>query len=393
LVHQRSIHPLEPWNVSEDEFPTKGSMYDKLKFFLRYAILAPSIRNTQPWAFKILSNNTIELYADNSRALTVVDPDGRQLIISCGATLGYLQITINHFGYKYKTELLSASNVKIKDKRLLAKISIKEGTESVSSNNNNVTNKQRGNNTKTNSLQKEDGDRLFGAIPKRRTNRFRFEDRNIPDILLAGFYYIVDKYPQYQEQQKQQKQDEQQEEDPIWLRIVEETDTKNTLAELVARGDNILLSDKNFVRELILSTRLNKNYGFRRGGMPGQALGISNLFSKMRPYFQISKKQDEKDRQLASTSSALAILGSYSDGVLDWINTGMALTNILLLASSENVSCSFLNQPIQVSRLRPELLDAIGKEKGFPQILLRMGYNSYKIAPSPRRNVEEVLLH
>jgi hypothetical protein len=71
----------------------------------------------------------------------------------------------------------------------------------------------------------------------------------------------------------------------------------------------------------------------------------------------------------------------------------MALTNILLLASSENASCSFLNQPIQVSRLRPELLDAIGKEKGFPQILLRMGYNSYKIAPSPRRNVEEVLLH
>jgi hypothetical protein len=78
---------------------------------------------------------------------------------------------------------------------------------------------------------------------------------------------------------------------------------------------------------------------------------------------------------------------------LDWINTGMALTNILLLASSENVSCSFLNQPIQVSKLRPKLLDAIGKEKGFPQILLRMGYNSHKIAPSPRRNVEEVLLH
>ena len=392
MVHQRSFHPLEPWNVSEDEFPTKGSMYDKLKFFLRYAVLAPSIRNTQPWAFKILSNNTIELYADNSRALTVVDPDGRQLIISCGATLGYLQITINHFGYKYKTELLSASNEKKKDKRLLAKISINGGTESVS-NNNNATNKQRGNNTKTNSLQKEDGDRLFGAIAKRRTNRFRFEDRNIPDILLAGLYYIVDKYPQYQEQQKQQKQDEQQEEDPIWLRIVEETDTKNTLAELVARGDNIQLSDKNFVRELIVSMRLNKNYGFRRGGMPGQALGISNLISKMPPYFQISKKQDEKDRQLASTSSALAILGSCSDGVLDWINTGMALTNILLLVSSENASCSFLNQPIQVSRLRPELLDAIGKEKGFPQILLRMGYNSYKIAPSPRRNVEEVLLH
>jgi hypothetical protein len=392
LVHQTSIHPLEPWNVSEDEFPTKGSMYDKLKFFLRYAILAPSIRNTQPWAFKILSSNAIELYADTSRALTVVDPDYRQLIISCGASLGYLQITINHFGYKYETELLSASNEKKRDKRLVAKISVNGGTESVS-NNNNVVNKQRGNDTKINLLHKEDGDRLFEAIPKRRTNRFRFEDRSIPDILLAGLYYIVDKYPQYQVQQKQQKQDEQQEEDPIWLHIVGETDTKNTLAELVALGDNILLSDKNFVHELIVSTRPNTNYGFRRGGMPGQALGISNLISKISPYFQISKKQDEKDRQLAATSSALAILGSYSDGVLDWIKTGMALTNILLLAGSENVSCSFLNQPIQVSKLRPKLLDAIGNEKGFPQILLRMGYNSHLIAPSPRRNLEEVLLH
>jgi nitroreductase len=383
---------LEPWNVSEDEFPTEGSMYDKLKFFLRYAILAPSIHNTQPWAFKILSNNTIELYADTSRALPVVDPNGRQLTISCGATLGYLQITINHFGYKYKTELLSTSNEKEKDKRLLAKIRINGDRESISSNNN-ATDKQKGNNTKANSLQKEDSDRLFGAIPKRRTNRFRFEDRNIPDILLAGLYYIVDKYPQYQEQQKQQKQEEQQE-DPIWLHIVEETDTKNTLAELVAHGDHILLSEKHFVRELIASTRLNKNYGLRRGGgMSGQALGIRNIISRISPYFEISKKQDEKDCQLTATSSALAILGSYSDGALDWINAGMTLTNILLLASSENVSCSFLNQPIQVSQLRPKLLNAIGKEKGFPQILLRMGYNRHKIAPSPRRNVDEVLLH
>ena len=75
------------------------------------------------------------------------------------------------------------------------------------------------------------------------------------------------------------------------------------------------------------------------------------------------------------------------------MNTGMALTNILLLASSENVSCSFLNQPIQVPHLRFKLLDAIRKEKGFPQILLRMGYNTHEIRPTPKRNVEEVLFH
>jgi hypothetical protein len=107
--------------------------------------------------------------------------------------------------------------------------------------------------------------------------------------------------------------------------------------------------------------------------------------------FNINKKQAEKDRELAATSPVLAVLGSPSDEPLDWINTGMALANILLLASSENVCCSFLNQPIQISKLRPKLLDAIRKNKGFPQVLLRMGYSSEQIRPSPRRNVEEVL--
>jgi hypothetical protein len=157
-----------------------------LKFFLRYAILAPSIHNTQPWSFRIENNNTIELYADRKRALPVLDPIGRELTISCGIVLGYLQITISIYD----------------------------------ENGINITN--------VNSLQKEDIDRLFGAIPKRRTSgfRFRFEDRAIPEILRAGFYYIVDKYPHCQQYQKNEYQD------PIWLH-------KDTLADLVTYGDDL----------------------------------------------------------------------------------------------------------------------------------------------------------
>jgi hypothetical protein len=382
---QRATDSLEPWNISEDEFPKEGLMYDKLKFFLRYAILAPSIHNTQPWAFRISSNNIIELYADKKRSLPVLDPIGRQLIISCGTALGYLQVTISHFGYKYKTELLPTTNDgKQNHKHLLAKIGIDSNSSNSFNDNNDKI--QECNNIKVNSLQKEDNDRLFEAIPKRGTNRFKFDDRNIPDILVAGFYYIIKKYPQYQEQQEQQ-------EDPIWLHIADEIDNKNALAELVARGSHILYSDKHFTRELIKWTSLNKSGGGNRGSMSRHAFGITNFISKVNPYLQISRKQEGKDYRLAATSSALAILGTYSDGQLDWINTGLALTNILLLARSENVSCSFLNQPIQVPNLRPKLLDVIRKEKGFPQILLGMGYSRHEIEPSPRRGIEEVLLH
>jgi hypothetical protein len=181
---------------------------------LRYAILAPSIHNTQPWSFRIENNNTIELYADRKRALPVLDPIGRELTISCGIVLGYLQITISYFGYKYKTELPSTYYMEKSDNQPLAKISIYD------ENGINITN--------VNSLQKEDIDRLFGAIPKRRTSgfRFRFEDRAIPEILRAGFYYIVDKYPHCQQYQKNEYQD------PIWLH-------KDTLADLVTYGDDL----------------------------------------------------------------------------------------------------------------------------------------------------------
>lgn len=46
----------------------------------------------------------VELYADRTRALVLVDPVDRALTISCGAALSHLQIAIRHFGYAYKVE-------------------------------------------------------------------------------------------------------------------------------------------------------------------------------------------------------------------------------------------------------------------------------------------------
>jgi hypothetical protein len=374
-VHQGSTRS-EVWNISESEFPKYSSMYSKLRFFLRYAILAPSIHNTQPWSFRIQNNNTIELYADRKRALPVLDPAARELTISCGIVLGYLLITVSHFGYKYNAELSSTYEMEKSDNQPLAKISIYDEN---GSNNANVT-----------SLHMEDNDRLFGAIAKRRTSRFgfKFEDGAIPDILRAGFYYIVDKYPHFQQHQKNEQQD------PIWLHITEAINEKDILADLVAYGDDLLLSDKYFMNEITQWTRLNKYCISRNSKL--RTLGFSNLISKINPHAtkssQFNKKREKKVRELASTSPVLVILGSPSDNPLDWISTGMALTNILLLASSENVCCSFLNQPIHVPQLRLKLLDAIGKEKGFPQILLGMGYSRHDMRPSPKRDLEDILI-
>jgi hypothetical protein len=69
---------LEAWKISEKEFPSTGSTEDKLKFFINYAILAPSGHNTQPWLFDVY-NNIIVMYADRTRALPLLIPKTENL--------------------------------------------------------------------------------------------------------------------------------------------------------------------------------------------------------------------------------------------------------------------------------------------------------------------------
>jgi hypothetical protein len=63
----KDSNELKAWKIFEKEFPSTGSNDDKLKFFINYAILAPSDHNTQSWLFDVY-NNIIVMYADRTRA-------------------------------------------------------------------------------------------------------------------------------------------------------------------------------------------------------------------------------------------------------------------------------------------------------------------------------------
>jgi nitroreductase len=54
---------------------------------------APSIHNTQPWRWRVLPDR-LELYADRSRQLSATDPDGRLLMLSCGAALDHARLAL-----------------------------------------------------------------------------------------------------------------------------------------------------------------------------------------------------------------------------------------------------------------------------------------------------------
>jgi hypothetical protein len=85
------------WGATEGDFPANGSPRQKLEFALRYAALAPTASNWQPWYFR-LADGHVELMAQNDPAREQADPDRRELLISCGTALQYLKQALKHFG-------------------------------------------------------------------------------------------------------------------------------------------------------------------------------------------------------------------------------------------------------------------------------------------------------
>src|SRR4051812_42173942 len=65
---------------------------------VRTAALAPSLHNSQPWWFR-LAGGGIEVHADRTRQLEVLDPSGRELLISVGAAVFTLRLAIRREGW------------------------------------------------------------------------------------------------------------------------------------------------------------------------------------------------------------------------------------------------------------------------------------------------------
>lgn len=66
---------------------------------------APSTHNTQPWAWRVLPRQ-LELHADLRRRLPAEDPEDRNLVISCGASLHHLQVAASALGWEPHVQLL-----------------------------------------------------------------------------------------------------------------------------------------------------------------------------------------------------------------------------------------------------------------------------------------------
>lgn len=319
---------------------------ERFHALVRDAVLAPSSHNSQPWIFHVPLNCAfLELYADRTRALPVVDPDDRELTISCGAALFGMRLAARHAGFVDDVELLPDAD----DPDLLARMRLgARGTPSA------------------------DAETLQAAVPRRHTSRKPFDARPVPEGLLREL------------QQAAAAQG-------AMLHVLREPAERERAADLVAEADRRQFADRAFRREL--AAWMHPNRSLSRDGMPGSTLGLGVVTSAAAPLmvrtFDVGGGRAAKDRELATGSPVLALLWTVQDTTRDWLNAGQALYHVLLRACAAGVSASFLDQPIEVPELRTTLQDTLGIA-GHAQLLLRLGYGP-PAEPTPRRAVEDVI--
>ncbi|WOD15578.1 Acg family FMN-binding oxidoreductase [Paraburkholderia kirstenboschensis] len=340
-----ALPQTDAWSVDEHQLDSTASTGEKLRFALRYAVLAPSNHNTQPWHF-ILDGDSATLCADRLRALPVVDPFDRELIIGCGAALFNLRVALSHFRLAYAITLFPSGL----DPDALAHVQIVPDGHCDAA------------------LAP-----LLPAILKRVTTREIFRDEPLP---LGALQQLVDAA-------------EAEGADAV---CVSSAPMREKLAELVAEADRIQFDDPRFRRELASWIHPRR----REDGMPALSDRITAVLDLAAPLFASVIRTFDLGGGLAAAHHALVegsplliCLATSTDDAAAWLSAGQALERLLLVAANAGITASYLNQPTELSALRERLRTTLMMDT-VPQLLLRVG-RGRPAAHSPRRPLPEVV--
>lgn len=338
----------DAWSVDERDFPANSSNAERLQFCLNYAVLAPSCYNTQPWFFR-LTGAALELFADRSRRLPVADPDGRALVIACGAALFNLRCALRNFGLQPKVTLLPwlkegdpLSNSEVP----LARVEL-DGTAACPAS-------ERA---------------LFQAIRRRRNYLGAFDPAPISQSLIDA----MQEHSRFE---------------GAWLGILEDADAKHELSRLVIEADRLQLTQRPF--------RVELEKWSRRGArlvppMPSgaQQLGPHGEFCLPFGAFLDPALSGHADADLIESTPLIGVLGADGDTPLDWLRSGQALQKILLWARAAGVWASFLNQPIARPESRLKVAHLI--DRNYPMLLIRFGRTPPPVASRAMRATRYII--
>jgi nitroreductase len=316
------------------------------------ARLAPSVHNTQPWRFRV-DDDALMLSRDPGRRLEVLDPTGRQQVISCGAALHLARLALRLQGYD--TEVMPFPPGA--DGDVLARLVPGSRHE----------------------VAAEDVV-LADAARHRHMQREPFEERAVPREVVTGLRAAAAA-------------------SGAWVRAVDDPDDLAALTVLLARADEEERKDPAYQEELASWTARPEGAG--DGLTPAATPDVHGRASSLR-LRDFSAGEETGDATLAAGTAGdpddgpppaerplAVVLGTEQDTPSDWLRAGEALMALLLHAAVQGVQAQPLGQVVDREWSRARLGAALGVV-GHPQMALRLGY-ARPGPESPRRPVSDII--
>jgi nitroreductase len=307
---------------------------------IRLATLAANSHNTQPWRFRI-GSGAIEILPDVARHTPVVDPDDHHLFVSLGCAATNLSIAAAASGRVGEIDIApDGAGVRYQFMGVAPR-----------------------------------PEPLLGAITKRQSTRGEYDGRTVG----AGDLVTLRAAAELP---------------GVDLVLITARPQMAQIRDLVIAGNTAQMSDPAFMRELKLWLRFNPRSAMASGdglfsatsGNPSLPTPLGRLaFDRL---FNAASENDKYARQIDSSAGIAIFVGDAADRT-HWIRVGQACQRFALEATRLGLKLAFINQPVEVARLRPELGALIGTSRR-PDLVLHFGYGP-TLPYAPRRPVDDVL--
>jgi nitroreductase len=327
---------VTPWQIDEEDFHQQSSPTEKLTFLLRYAILAPSSHNTQPWRFAV-RDDEIRVYADRSRWLKVADADQRELHVSLGCALENLLVAAEHFGYGHRVAYRPEEG---EDDLIAAVTFASEGEPAPFR-----------------------PPALFDAITARRTNHNVYDGRPLPQEELARLQSCCV-------------------EEDVLLHLTDEAAIKRQVDEMIVQADAEQFADPAWREEL----------GYWMGqGVFGAPWLMSKVAQLAVTYLDMGKGTAKKDSELLMSAPVLAVISTPADDRASQVRAGQVFERVALMATALGIRVHPMSQILELPAFKAQVAELIPTPDVTPQHTFRLGYAEPEEDHTPRRPLAEVL--
>jgi hypothetical protein len=326
----------DPWTLHEAEYRLLRSREDQFKFVVRYATLAPSNRNSQPWRFSV-GRDQITIHADLSRWQQVSDSHQRELHISLGCALENLLVALEHFGFGHIVTLCPDAE----DFSIAAQVAVLD--RSIPS-----------------YFRTRD---MFTAIVRRRTHHGQYLRRTVSSRVLGGLSACnVDK--------------------ELVLFMTRGSAIKKTVTQLAFEGDALSLADSRYREELADSI------GAGSFGGPW-LLALAQQFAVA--HLGAQKTIARGSHKALASSPVFGLISGESNHRAVQIKAGQLLERVYLVAASHGLSLQPISQLLETEQVQARFA-RLFRAGGVPLMPFRLGYPGSLASPTPRRSIEEVCL-